>query len=163
MRLNNFSSNIYKLPYMSWATFEQYCQLHRKPRSTERGGSSTRSKALRLGNIGHTKDADDVSVGSSLHVRRTLDQFYYPALDDTSDRDADQTVSKWSGKGLIAESDGRARAVDDSLLIIVDQLWCWVIDEGTFSLLEITEPLHLILIHLPLRHGYIMLPVVGGS
>jgi hypothetical protein len=136
MRLNYISSNIYKLPYMSWATFKQYRGLQRKPRSTERGDSSTRSKALRVGNISHIKDDDDASLGNSLHVRRTLDQFYYPALDDTSDRDADQTVSKWSGKGLIAESDGRARAVDDSLLIMVDQLWCWVIDEGTFSLLK---------------------------
>jgi hypothetical protein len=56
-----------------------------------------------------------------------LDQFYYPALDDTTAWDADQTVSKWSGRDL--GTDGRNTAAPDSLLIMVDQLWCWVLDE----------------------------------
>jgi hypothetical protein len=37
-----------------------------------------------------------------------LDQFYYPALDDTTAWDADQTVSKWSGRDL--GTDGRNTA-----------------------------------------------------
>jgi hypothetical protein len=75
----------------------------------------------------------------SSHPRRTLDQFYYPALDDTSSRDADQTVSKWSGKDL--GRDGRQQAVDDSLLVLVDQLWCWVVDEGMSCFLASYLPL----------------------
>lgn len=34
---------------------------------------------------------------SSLHPRRTLDQFYYSSLSHIATRDADQTVSKWTG------------------------------------------------------------------
>jgi hypothetical protein len=73
-------------------------------------------------------------LANTTHPRRALDQFYYPALDDTSARDADQTISKWSGKGL--DRDGREHAVNDSLLILVDQLWCWVVDERKLFLLQ---------------------------
>lgn len=66
------------------------------------------------------------------HPRRTLDQFYYPALEDTSERDKDQTVSKWSGKQL--PKDGRIQADDQSSMLMVDQLWCWVLDESTCAL-----------------------------
>ena len=62
------------------------------------------------------------------YLRRTLDQFYYPALDDTSARDGDQTISKWSGTPL--KHNGRDKAVPDSAMIMVDQFWCWIIDEG---------------------------------
>jgi hypothetical protein len=75
-----------------------------------------------------------VPQSSSLHSRRTLDQFYYPALDDTSIRDADQTISKWSGKGVAA--DGKPEATSDSLLLMVDQLWCWVVDESLSPVLD---------------------------
>jgi hypothetical protein len=70
------------------------------------------------------------SVSSSLHPRRTLDQFYYPSLEDTSARDADQTISKWSDRGSNRASKGKWVVSDDSLLIMVDQLWCWVLDES---------------------------------
>jgi hypothetical protein len=63
-----------------------------------------------------------------LHPRRTLDQFYYSSLRNTDARDADQTISKWTGAGLRA--DGRLSAADDSLLIMVDQMWCWVLDDS---------------------------------
>lgn len=66
------------------------------------------------------------------HARRTLDQFYYPALDDTSIRDSDQTISKWSGEDV--DKDGKPKATSESLLVMVDQLWCWVIDEGLSSM-----------------------------
>ncbi|KAI0099775.1 hypothetical protein GGR51DRAFT_576190 [Nemania sp. FL0031] len=64
-----------------------------------------------------------------LHPRRSLDQFFYPSVPDTADRDADQTLSKWTGRYI--GQDGRDSAKDDSLLILVDQLWCWVLDGST--------------------------------
>ncbi|KAK3294459.1 uncharacterized protein B0H64DRAFT_188360 [Chaetomium fimeti] len=64
-----------------------------------------------------------------LHPRRTLDQFYYSSLWNTSTRDSDQTISKWTGTGV--EPGGRQRAASSSRLIMVDQLWCWVLDEKT--------------------------------
>lgn len=66
-------------------------------------------------------------IGSS-HIRRTLDQFYYPSLADTTARDGDQTISKWTGERLTQDS--RNIVPNDSLLIMIDQLWCWVVDRG---------------------------------
>ncbi|KAI4661743.1 uncharacterized protein J4E78_004532 [Alternaria triticimaculans] len=85
---------------MSWMVFEDY---------------------LRRPSIGSREwpgSGDNIVVSSDTfcHPRRTLDQFYYPALDDTSIRDADQTVSKWSGRDV--DKDGKPKATPDSLLVM---------------------------------------------
>lgn len=59
---------------------------------------------------------DDCKNTSSLHPRRTLDQFFYSTLPETSARDRDQVVSK----NTEASRGGKK-------LIMVDQLWLWVI------------------------------------
>jgi hypothetical protein len=100
---------------MSWTVFEDY-------QSTVSTGNRERP--------GNDSNAV-IPVETFPHPRRTLDQFYYPALDDTSIRDADQTISKWSGKDV--DKDGKLKATHDSLLVMVDQLWCWVVDEGLSS------------------------------
>ena len=58
---------------------------------------------------------------SNCHPRRTLDQSYYFTLseDEISTRDEDQVISSYSTDVL-----GRK----DPYLLIVDQLWLWVID-----------------------------------
>lgn len=56
-------------------------------------------------------------TASPLHVRRTLDQYYYWTLDDTSKRDGDQVVYR-----ATQSSDEGAR------IIMVDQLWLWILD-----------------------------------
>lgn len=115
---------------MSWATFEQYSAANLRLKSMERDYSPLQPKLPEITEaVGIDKSANKLSTNSHWwHPRRTLDQFYYPALNDTSDRDADQTISKWSGKKL--PPNGRDKAVDDSLLIMVDQLWCWVLDDS---------------------------------
>lgn len=67
-----------------------------------------------------------------LHPRRSLDQFYYSSLSDTRERDADQTVSKWTGSQSKIAEDGRDEAERDSLIVMVDQLWVWVLNERKF-------------------------------
>jgi hypothetical protein len=72
----------------------------------------------------------EVSQGkrpSLVHPRRTLDQFYFPALESTTNRDADQTVSKWTGTSVI-KADGGDSAAPDSLVVLVGQVWLWVLD-----------------------------------
>ncbi|KAI1206968.1 uncharacterized protein F4807DRAFT_209818 [Annulohypoxylon truncatum] len=57
-----------------------------------------------------------------LHPRRTLDQYYYHTLDDTSDRDGDQTASRYYNR--------KQQGVDNKIkevLTMVDQLWMWVL------------------------------------
>jgi hypothetical protein len=71
---------------------------------------------------------DYIRGQKTLHPRRTLDQFYYSSLRNTSTRDSDQTISKWTGLGV--EQGGRQRAHSSSRLIMVNQLWCWVLDES---------------------------------
>lgn len=62
------------------------------------------------------------------HLSRTLDQFYYSSLADTTLRDFDQTISKWTGDDIGEE--GKSVPTSDSLLVMVDQLWCWVLDDS---------------------------------
>jgi hypothetical protein len=56
-----------------------------------------------------------------LHVRRTLDQFYFHTLEDTRARDCDQVVHRGTRTAL----DGTTR------IIMVDQLWLWILDDNT--------------------------------
>lgn len=62
----------------------------------------------------------------SLHPRRTLDQFYYYMLDDTEARDEDQVVHKWAIKQQAR------RKMPDTHVLMVDQLWLWVLNEGRY-------------------------------
>ena len=71
----------------------------------------------------------------NLHVRRTLDQFYYSML-DTSKRDGDQVVyrhakytSKRDGDQVVYRHVIFERALDSKIkILMVDQLWLWVIN-----------------------------------
>ena len=53
----------------------------------------------------------------NLHIRRTLDQFYYHAI-STEDRDEDQVVYRYT------RDKGKERKV-----FMVDQLWLWILDK----------------------------------
>uniref|UniRef100_A0A093V039 Ankyrin repeat domain-containing protein 50 n=1 Tax=Talaromyces marneffei PM1 TaxID=1077442 RepID=A0A093V039_TALMA len=59
-----------------------------------------------------------------LHFRRTLDQYYYYNLLTTEARDTDQVVSRYFKK-IWPEDD------NENLLLMVDQLWLWILDEDT--------------------------------
>ncbi|KAJ5614506.1 hypothetical protein N7528_008160 [Penicillium herquei] len=61
------------------------------------------------------------SSTTSLHVRRTLDQFFYPNI-DTQSRDQDQVVYRYQTKGP-----GRDGLVTDPKIFMVDQLWVWIL------------------------------------
>ncbi|KAJ5658808.1 uncharacterized protein N7484_002457 [Penicillium longicatenatum] len=66
-------------------------------------------------------DAHLSSSTTSLHVRRTLDQFFYPNI-DTQSRDQDQVVYRYQTKGPGCEGQG-----NDPKIFMVDQLWMWVL------------------------------------
>lgn len=61
---------------------------------------------------------------SPLHMRRTLEQFYYWTAHDTSHRDRDQVVCK-ATRAMTEDPDSAAR------IIMVDQLWLWILDDNT--------------------------------
>ncbi|KAI3318081.1 hypothetical protein HD806DRAFT_540551 [Xylariaceae sp. AK1471] len=60
-----------------------------------------------------------------LHLRRTLDQFYYIGVEDTEDRDINQVVQRYAVKKFSMTDESRMR----SKLIMVDQLWLWVLED----------------------------------
>lgn len=60
-----------------------------------------------------------------LHLRRTLDQSYYWKMSDTDGRDEDQVVYRATKEGKSVSRTSR--------VIMVDQLWLYVLDDSTFS------------------------------
>ncbi|RYP33752.1 hypothetical protein DL767_004619 [Monosporascus sp. MG133] len=61
---------------------------------------------------------EHVKADPPLHIRRTLDQYYFVTLDDTSQRDKDQVVYRGTRAGY-------------TRVVMVDQLWLWILDENT--------------------------------
>ncbi|KAG4432903.1 hypothetical protein IFR05_011621 [Cadophora sp. M221] len=57
-----------------------------------------------------------------MHFRRTLDQYYYYTLPTTEARDKDQVVTRYFEKTWPG---------DDKLVLMVDQLWLWILDNDT--------------------------------
>jgi ankyrin repeat protein/Mg2+ and Co2+ transporter CorA len=68
-----------------------------------------------------------------LHIRRTLDQFFYRNV-DTRQRDDDQVVLRYQRRENVNESDKNSEALDGSDqnfdVLMVDQLWVWVLGPG---------------------------------
>lgn len=69
---------------------------------------------------------DYVQAEPPLHIRRTLDQYYFATLDDTSQRDEDQVVYRGTKAG-------RSHHIRNTRVVMVDQLWLWVLDDSESS------------------------------
>ncbi|RYP76729.1 hypothetical protein DL769_003560 [Monosporascus sp. CRB-8-3] len=67
---------------------------------------------------------DHVKADPPLHIRRTLDQYYSPTLDDTLQRDKDQVVYRGTKAGRSLHS-------RNTRVVMVDQLWLWILDDNT--------------------------------
>lgn len=68
-----------------------------------------------------------------LHLRRTLDQFYYSHGEDTKERDYDQVVAKYGPYGHLGKP--------HRLILTVDQLWLWIIGKGKPLILSLKSGL----------------------
>ncbi|RYP58456.1 hypothetical protein DL769_008947 [Monosporascus sp. CRB-8-3] len=69
--------------------------------------------------------------GYRLHIRRTLDQFYYIGMEDTESRDTKQVVQRYAVKGFDKIDKNQNDQLLQSKLIMVDQLWLWILGEST--------------------------------
>ncbi|KAK0619465.1 hypothetical protein B0T14DRAFT_208799 [Immersiella caudata] len=67
---------------------------------------------------------DNLHKDPPLHIRRTLDQYYFLTLDDTSARDRDQVVYRETRAGRSFHS-------RNTRVVMVDQLWLWILDDHT--------------------------------
>ena len=79
-------------------------------------------------NLGKARTYDEMLIRAhlatstvSLHVRRTLDQFFYHNI-DTESRDQDQVVYRYQLKGKDHED-----IEIDPKIVMVDQLWMWIL------------------------------------
>lgn len=109
--------------YMPYLHFETIDGRQKMEEAIQRAGKlSFQPQGLKK-----TRTRDDMlieahlsSSTTSLHVRRTLDQFAYPNI-DTASRDKDQVVYRYQTKGPGNEESGSAK------IFMVDQLWMWVL------------------------------------
>ncbi|KAI1862732.1 uncharacterized protein JN550_010069 [Neoarthrinium moseri] len=63
---------------------------------------------------------DNVDKDPPLHIRRTLDQYYFLTLENTSERDKDQVVYR-----------GTKPRDSPTRVVMVDQLWLWILNDNT--------------------------------
>jgi|SRR5271155_616858 len=56
-----------------------------------------------------------------LHIRRSLDQSFYSTASNTSERDTDQVVSRYSWEH--GQTD-----INHSPMLMVDQCWMWILN-----------------------------------
>lgn len=102
------------MPYLHYETHE-----NRKSMAEAIKRASTSSNHLCQTHSGQTCDEMLIQAylqsTPNLHIRRTLDQFYYHAI-STEDRDTDQVVYRYT------QGKGKGKKV-----FMVDQLWLWTL------------------------------------
>jgi hypothetical protein len=122
--------------------------------------SNTDEKGLSVLGLSETEGLILGYLGSQehkgIHVTRTIDQYYYLSLLDTSWRDIDQVVRRYQTKKskenklnndnaslkntsskFCKENGGIYGAYDGDpnfQMVMVDQLWVWIIDDSTYFL-----------------------------
>ncbi|PNP74991.1 hypothetical protein FNYG_11638 [Fusarium nygamai] len=112
------------MPYLGLGTYEGSSGSHKDSADVERKGIDESIQSRRLRRIDHR--------------RMTLDQYYYSVLTDTDTRDLDQVLSKFIGSDnkQTARTDNRFHDLtlggQERRMLMVDQLWFWVVDEKTF-------------------------------
>lgn len=110
----NGSNIVYFSPFLHWETEDRYrrqCEAIREAKA-EQGSSPTRRPRC------HDETLIRAHLESSLHLRRTLDQFFLHGI-DTEDRDSDQVVFRFCRENNKVEK-----------LYMVDQLWMWILGPG---------------------------------
>lgn len=63
-----------------------------------------------------------LNSNTSLHIRRTLDQFHYYMTENTTDRDSDQVISRYFKRKYPSKPPP---------IMMVDQLWLWIVNKGS--------------------------------
>ncbi|KAL4934327.1 ankyrin repeat protein [Aspergillus undulatus] len=111
-------SNVcYFMPYLHFETAERREKMQEAIQKTQQ------TQTPRPG-LDRTPTRDELllrahltSSSTSLHIRRTLDQFFYPNI-DTQSRDQDQVVYRYQTKGS---------KTPEPKIFMVDQLWMWIL------------------------------------
>jgi len=111
-----------QFPYIHWDTYKSFSERAAVYKTLTTGSSESQpheQRSPRLQELNLAKAYLSSTGELSLHTRRTLHQFFYSHLLDTTTRDNGQTIIKPT-----AIDQGGAK------MIMVDQLWLWVIGNG---------------------------------
>lgn len=155
--INDVQLVIY-LPYLHWDSFKH---MQERAALIKRRHEDTRARPADK-EVANGKSMESkliwqyLTSNLPLHCRRTLDQFGYPSLRNTSVRDADQVLYKRTriskdsppparetamrhlkhvGRGVSRQSSVAAAQEDVvAKVLMVDQLWLWVLDIGKLVL-----------------------------
>ncbi|KAI1302722.1 ankyrin repeat-containing domain protein [Xylaria venustula] len=117
------------MPYLHWERKDEVNKLKKiwmedNPQNSSQD-ESRKSSAQRLSKPGlnNTEKLHWMYLGEEhpLHIRRTLDQYYYPDSSNLEDRDYDQTTLRWF------EDQNLDPKKTSPVLTMVDQLWMWIL------------------------------------
>ncbi|KAL6715262.1 hypothetical protein ACLMJK_007526 [Lecanora helva] len=149
------------LPYLHWDSFkslQKRADIIRRRR--EQAHARPVAKDVASGrSMEHKLIWQYLTSDRPLHCRRTLDQYGYPSLRNTTVRDADQILYKrtkadvdggpvkesnirhkhrpFLGRQSVASgysvdsNDGSLKSGDQAKVLMVDQMWLWIIDRNT--------------------------------
>ncbi|KAJ5887567.1 hypothetical protein N7495_007608 [Penicillium taxi] len=134
-----------EIPFKSSAIYMPYLSCSECPRTTANTGPDN-SDSCHESFDSKWEIKYSVSLEDSKdreHSSMTLDQYYYSSITDTRDRDKDQVVGRFTRSGTSqrrfydleefihrVEDDGNSSDQPDKI-IVVNQLWLWIIDEKT--------------------------------
>lgn len=99
------------MPYLHWETDDRWLRMREAIDTAHTDLADCRSRVP----LCHDETLIRAHLESSLHLRRTLDQYYLHGV-DTTDRDQDQVVYRY------CSNNNRVKK-----LYMVDQLWMWVL------------------------------------
>jgi len=112
------------MPYIHWETekkLDEMKEIIRNPKDKSNHKDQELGKYKKLIQAYLNEEEED---DHPLHIRRTLDQYYYTTLQNTTALDKDQVVSRHFE---------RHWAKDEKVVMMVDQLWLWVLGGNSFS------------------------------
>ncbi|KAI0528444.1 hypothetical protein GGR58DRAFT_495970 [Xylaria digitata] len=127
------------IPYLHWAMNEERLMLKNTVHLIKNGNNSLPNTEPLIHTSGNKhRELLQTYLGRDhpLHVRRTLDQFYYFNLNDKDMdlRDKDQTISKYFRNNMMNNSLRGSTKTPQNLdfpILMVDQLWLWVLEDNT--------------------------------
>ena len=112
-----------KMPILGFETHRNRKSLARAIKGETKGDDEGHSSLLVRGYL-HDEKAKHLKP---IHCRRTLDQFSYYMLDSTESRDMDQVMYRWAKKWR------EQTPAKDRPILMVDQLWLWVLNDGCYN------------------------------
>jgi hypothetical protein len=125
------------MPYFHWETEEKLLDMKTFMKKLQ-DKKEAHDNGLNTENSRLDKDRELIRAywkeDHPLHIRRTLDQYYYYTLDDTTSRDKDQVASRYFERARANGKEVGSRGENDKkVVMMVDQLWLWILGGNRVS------------------------------